>query len=59
MGHIEWNDGMSVGVESIDEDHKTLLLLVNEINEAINNDSTHIIIIDIFEKLEKYEPCPI
>ena len=54
MGHIEWNDGMSVGVESIDEDHKTLLLLVNEINEAINNDSTHIIIIDIFEKLEKY-----
>ena len=38
MGHIEWNDGMSVGVESIDEDHKTLLLLVNEINEAINNE---------------------
>lgn len=54
MGHIEWNDGMSVGVESIDEDHKTLLLLINEINEAINNGSTHLLIIDIFEKLEKY-----
>ncbi|WP_114326097.1 bacteriohemerythrin [Candidatus Colwellia aromaticivorans] len=54
MSNIEWNDGMSVGVESIDEDHKTLLLLINEINDAINNGSTHLVIIGIFEKLEKH-----
>jgi len=54
MGDIEWNEGMSVGVESIDQDHKILLSLINEINEAINNDSTHLIIKIIFEKLEKY-----
>ncbi len=45
---------MSVGVESMDQDHKILLLLINEINEAINNDSTHLEIKGIFEKLEKY-----
>jgi len=54
MANVEWNDGMSVGVESIDEDHKILLLLINEINEAINNGSTHLVIIGIFEKLERY-----
>jgi hemerythrin-like metal-binding protein len=54
MGDVEWNEGMSVGVESLDQDHKILLLLINEINEAINNDSTHLLIKSIFEKLEKY-----
>jgi len=54
MGNIEWNDGMSVGVESMDQDHKALLLLINEINEAINNDATHLLIKSIFDKLETY-----
>ena len=54
MSSIEWDEGMSVGVESMDQDHKILLLLINEINDAINNDSTHLLIKSIFEKLEKY-----
>jgi hemerythrin-like metal-binding protein len=32
---IEWNDGMSVGIPEIDEEHKRFASLVNEFNRAI------------------------
>ena len=32
---IEWNDGMSVGIPEIDEEHKRFSSLVNEFNRAI------------------------
>jgi hemerythrin len=32
---IDWNDGMSVGIPEIDEDHKRFILLVNQFNQAV------------------------
>ena len=54
MRNLEWSEGMSVGVESIDNDHKTLMLLINEVNEAITNGSSDSIIEDVFNRLEGY-----
>jgi len=54
MSDFKWDDGMSVGVEAIDNDHKNLLALVNKINNAINNGGTDVIIGEIFQKLEDY-----
>jgi diguanylate cyclase (GGDEF)-like protein/hemerythrin-like metal-binding protein len=51
---LEWNDGMSVGVESIDNDHKQLLSLIAQISEAIDNSSATEVIGDVFNKLEDY-----
>jgi hemerythrin-like metal-binding protein len=34
---ISWNDGMSVGIPEIDEDHKRFILLINELNRSITD----------------------
>lgn len=34
---IAWNEGMSVGVPEIDEDHKHFILLINEFNRSITD----------------------
>ena len=33
--NLEWNDGMSVGIPEIDEDHKRFILLIDELNLSI------------------------
>lgn len=33
--NLEWNDGMSVGIPEIDEDHKRFILLIDELNHSI------------------------
>jgi len=35
MGKIEWNDSLSVGVDLIDEQHKTLLERLNDLSKAV------------------------
>ena len=35
INKIEWNDGMSVGVKAIDNDHKHLILLIDSLSSAI------------------------
>jgi hemerythrin-like metal-binding protein len=32
---LQWDDGMSVGIPEIDEDHKRFLVLINELNRSI------------------------
>ena len=34
---IAWNEGMSVGIPEIDEDHKHFILLINEFNRSITD----------------------
>ena len=34
---VEWNDSLSVGIQEIDEQHKVLVDLLNEMNRAIIN----------------------
>jgi hemerythrin-like metal-binding protein len=33
--NLEWDNGMSVGIPEIDEDHKRFILLINELNRSI------------------------
>jgi hemerythrin len=35
MSIIEWREEYSVGIQEIDEEHKQLIFLINELNEAI------------------------
>ncbi len=35
MAFIEWSDDMSVGVEVLDDDHRVIILLLNELYEAM------------------------
>ncbi|WP_448203232.1 bacteriohemerythrin [Azospirillum sp. sgz302134] len=39
MPHIVWRSRMSVGIERIDEDHKQLIRLLNDLDLAINQTS--------------------
>ena len=35
MALITWNDTLSVNVEEIDQQHRTLIAMINELNEAM------------------------
>ncbi|RDE19539.1 diguanylate cyclase [Motiliproteus coralliicola] len=54
MPVIEWNDGLSVGVEEIDNDHKTLIALINALFVALDEGDTQHSIEDSFDRLEDY-----
>ena len=54
MAKLEWNEGLSVGVEAIDNDHKTLLSLINKVSHAIENRQEAAVIEDVFDQLEHY-----
>ena len=34
---IEWQDGMSVGIPEIDNDHKQFIFMINELNQSITS----------------------
>jgi len=54
MGKVEWCDGLSMGIAEIDNDHKKLLSLINQISDAIDSQQTRQVISDIFDQLEHY-----
>lgn len=54
MPQLEWNEGLSVGVEAIDNDHKTLLDLINKISFAIEKNEETSVIEEVFGQLEAY-----
>jgi len=45
---------MSVGVDSIDDDHKILIKLINELDEAIDADDSHELVIYVLNGLADY-----
>jgi hemerythrin-like metal-binding protein len=53
-GHIEWNDAHSVGVESIDEQHRQLVVLTNRLFQAIVRDTGADSVPDVLTELERY-----
>ncbi len=54
MSFITWTDELSVGIESIDEQHQQLVSIINDLNEAIKNNQADQIIADVFERLVSY-----
>jgi hemerythrin-like metal-binding protein len=51
---IEWTDELSVGIDSIDEQHKKLVNMINALNEAMLTNSSHELLGKIFTGLAAY-----
>lgn len=51
---MEWSDNLSVGIEMIDEQHKTLISSIKGLVTAIKNNFCKYIIVDIINFLEGY-----
>jgi len=51
---VEWSDALSVGIEEIDAQHKVLVLLVNEIHNAIHQRRGREAVRHILNKLSDY-----
>ncbi len=54
MPFIHWTDSLSVGIESIDEQHQQLVAIINDLNEAMRNNEADCIMSDIFNRLTSY-----
>ena len=54
MSVIEWSKNLSVGIESIDEQHKVLIGLINSLNTAMANGEANMMVGDILLKLTDY-----
>jgi hemerythrin-like metal-binding protein len=51
---IEWTEELSVGIESIDEQHKKLVNMINALNDAMLTNSSHELLGKIFAGLAAY-----
>jgi hemerythrin len=51
---IQWDESMSVGVPVLDEDHKTLIRLINDYTDALENDEGLFVTDSIFSALGDY-----
>lgn len=51
---IEWSDELSVGIEEIDEQHKVLVGIVNEMHDAIHEHKGAQVTGDILQRLREY-----
>ena len=54
MSVIVWSEKLSVGIESIDEQHKVLIGLINSLNTAMANGEANMMIGNILLKLTDY-----
>ena len=54
MAFLTWEDKYSVGIKEIDEQHKGLFDIINELYEAIKRNKNKEILTDIINKLVKY-----
>jgi hemerythrin len=51
---VKWSDSLSVGIESVDNDHKKLISIINRLLDNIHKDVDKDILLDIFHELEDY-----
>lgn len=54
MALITWTDELSVGIDSIDTQHKKLINMINSLNDALENGSANYVIHKIFDGLAVY-----
>jgi hemerythrin-like metal-binding protein len=54
MPFIHWTDSLSVGIESIDEQHKLLVEIINNLDDAMRESETDQIISEIFQRMIGY-----
>ncbi|WP_295386512.1 bacteriohemerythrin [uncultured Thiodictyon sp.] len=51
---IEWSDALSVGIDEIDNQHKQLVGLVNDMHEAIQTRQSADVVRDVLAQLAEY-----
>jgi hemerythrin-like metal-binding protein len=54
MAFLEWDKNLSVGIDSIDEEHKQLIQMLNELYEHIGKKSNNEMISDLISGMKKY-----
>lgn len=54
MPFIEWNDALCVGVEEVDNQHKTLIDIINLLYDAICENKDYLAVELILDELLKY-----
>lgn len=54
MPLIPWNDELSIGINSVDEQHKTLVNMINILNDAMAEGQTNEVLTKIFDDLALY-----
>ena len=54
MSMVEWDDAYSVDIQEIDEQHKCLIEIMNELYVALANKSDRDLIADVLNKLVEY-----
>jgi hemerythrin len=51
---VEWSEDLSVGIEEIDDQHKVLVDLINEMHDAIHQRHGSEVVRDVLNKLAEY-----
>lgn len=54
MALLEWSEALSVGFEEIDDDHKKLIGIVNELNDAVAGGRAANVVGEVLEDLISY-----
>ncbi len=54
MAGIEWTESNSVGISSLDQQHKQLIALTNQLFQAIMEDRGRDVVIGVLDKLADY-----
>jgi len=54
MPKMMWKDTMSVGVESLDAQHRTMIAMINELDDALYTAQSEIVIGSVISKLVEY-----
>ncbi|MDO8890631.1 MAG: bacteriohemerythrin [Sulfurimicrobium sp.] len=51
---LEWNDSLNIGIDEIDNQHKALVVLLNQLHVAIHEKQGTAACIEILDKLVEY-----
>jgi hemerythrin len=54
MRTLIWRDSYSIGIDTLDEQHKTLLGYINELYESQKTSTSQAVIKDMIQKLHDY-----
>ena len=54
MSMVQWSDYYSVEIQEIDEQHKFIIMYINELYEALSRKDSHDLVADVIHKLVEY-----
>lgn len=54
MGRIEWHDGLNLGVDEIDSQHKELISIINDVLEQVKKSGSDAVVDSLLAQLREY-----